>query len=60
VKSKDELEKLLEGATEGRVTRRERAGQGQSEDKGSSLHLQNDFGGPDSLIKGTKAPVIEF
>ena len=60
LKSKDEFQKLLEGATEGRVSRRGDDAKIKLRMKDALYTFKTTSKEADSIIKGTKVPVAEF
>jgi len=60
LKTKEEFEKLLESATEVRVVRHGDEAKVKLRTRGALYTFKTTLGDADSLIKGIKAPVIEF
>lgn len=60
LKSKDEFEKLLEGASEIRVSRRGEEAKVKLRTKTGLYTFKTTSEEADSLVKGTKTPVVEF
>lgn len=60
ISSKDEFQKLLETATEIRVTRQGEQAKVKLRTRDSLLTFKTTTADADALIKGTKTPVVEF
>jgi hypothetical protein len=60
LKSKDEFQKMLESATEVRVARHGDEAKVKLRTKKGLYSFKTTSEDADSLIKGTKAPVVEF
>jgi len=60
IKDKDQFEKLLEDATEVRVSRRGDEAKVKLRTKEALYTFRTTTEGADSMVKGTKAPVVEF
>jgi len=60
LRSKDEFEKLLESATEVRVTRRGDEAKVKLRTKSGLVTFKTTSADADVLLKGTKASVVEF
>lgn len=60
IKSKDEFEKLLESATEVRVSRRGDEAKVKLRTKEALYTFRTTAGDADAMVKGAKIPVTEF
>jgi hypothetical protein len=60
IKVKEQFEKLLEGADEIRVTRRGDDAKVKARTKSGLFTFKTSSEEADSLVKGTKVPVVEF